>query len=76
MLATCPSVIQGSGLGPASFLVTAANLHPIHGDNCLLKLADATYLIVPAFYTQICLTELANIQDWAAENNLQLNLTA
>jgi len=26
------SVIQGSGLGPASFLMTAANLHPIHGE--------------------------------------------
>ena len=46
------SVIQGSGLGPASFLVTAANLHPIFSDNYLLKYADDTYLIVPASNTQ------------------------
>jgi len=42
------SVIQGSGLGPAAFLVTAADLRPTHEGNELLKYADDTYLVVPA----------------------------
>ena len=30
------SVIQGSGLGPASYLVTAADLRPVSGGNCII----------------------------------------
>jgi len=36
------SVIQGSGLGPASYLVTAADLHPITAGNYIFKFADDT----------------------------------
>jgi len=45
----------------------------VHGNNCLLKFADVTYLILPASNTQTCLEELANIQDWATKNNLRFN---
>ena len=69
------SVIQGSGLGPASFLVTAADLLPLHGRNRVIKFADDTYLIVPACNTDTCLGELEHIQDCAAKNNLRLNST-
>jgi len=44
-------------------MVTAANLHPILGDNCLLKYADDTYLIVHASNTHTCPDEPANILD-------------
>ena len=30
------SVIQGSGLGPALYLVTAADLRPVSGGNCII----------------------------------------
>jgi len=50
------SVIQGSALGPASYIVivTAADLHPIHEQNRIFKFADDTYLIVPAVNTDTC----------------------
>jgi len=41
------SVIQGSGLGPASYVVTVADLHPCTTGNRIFKYADDTYLVVP-----------------------------
>ena len=67
------SVIQGSGIGPVSFVVTASDLHPITPGNFMIKYADDTYLIVPAFNSQSCSAEIAHIEDWARENNLTLN---
>ena len=40
------SIIQGSGLGPVSYLVTAADLHPMTAGNRIFKYADDTYLLV------------------------------
>ena len=37
------SVIQGSALGPAAYLVNAVDLHTVHKDNVLVKFADDTY---------------------------------
>ena len=37
------SVIQGSGLSPASFIVTAADLHTTTPGNRIFKFADDTY---------------------------------
>ena len=42
------SIIQGSGIGPASYAVTAADLRPMHSGNSLVKFADDTYLVVPS----------------------------
>ena len=36
------SVIQGSGLGLAAYVVTAADLRPKHDGNVLMKFADDT----------------------------------
>ena len=38
------SIIKGSAIGPASYVVTAADLHPIHDRNRLFKVADDTYI--------------------------------
>ena len=67
------SVIQGSGLGPASYLVTASDLHPVTDGNCIFKYADDTYLVVPATNSGTQFEEIANIEKWAADNNLRLN---
>ena len=67
------SVIQGSALGPASYTVTAADLHPVHEENRTFKFADDTYLVVPAINTDTCQEEIDHLQTWAAENNLKLN---
>jgi len=41
------SAIQGSALGPASFIVTVSDLQPVHQGNVLVKFADDTYVIIP-----------------------------
>ena len=67
------SVIQGSGIGPAAYIVTAADLHLITTGNCIFKYADDTYLVVPAINTGSRSDEIFHIEAWAGDNNLQLN---
>src|SRR6218665_1441517 len=40
------SVVQGSGIGPSSFIVCASDLHPVREENKMAKYADDTYLLV------------------------------
>ena len=67
------SVIQGSELGPVSYLVMAADLRAINDKNRMIKFADDTYLIVPAECTATCEDEVAHTQNWAYDSNLNLN---
>ena len=67
------SVIQGSAIGPASFVVNAADLTPVKPGNQLAKYADDTYLIVPATNVDSRSIEIDNIDKWAKDNNLTLN---
>jgi len=69
------SVIQGSGLGPASFIVTAADLHPTTPGNRIFKFADDTYLVLPAANSSSLLDEVSHVEAWASRNNLRLNQT-
>jgi len=65
------SVIQGSVIGPASYVVHAGDLRPITESNGMVKYADDTYLIVPGDNSHSCEDELKH--QWAAVNNLHLN---
>ena len=67
------SNVLGSGLGPASFIVTNADLQPVHGGNSILKYADDTYLVVLDANEDTYESELMHVYDWAAANNLTLN---
>ncbi len=67
------SIIQGSGLGPASYAVTAADLHSTVPGNRMFKFADDTYLVVPAINSDTRATEITVIEEWARANNLKLN---
>lgn len=67
------SVVQGSSIGPASYVITAANLRPGHSGNVIIKYADDTYLVVPAANDDTCDEELKHIQAWADDNNLRMN---
>jgi len=67
------SIIQGSTIGPAAYVVTAGDLLPTVPGNSLCKFADDTYLIIPASNQSSRHTELLNIQNWAKQNNLSLN---
>ena len=66
------SVIRGSALGPASYIVTAADLHPVHACNRIFKFADDTYLVVPGVSADTCQAEIEHLHTWATANNLQL----
>ena len=67
------SIIQGSCIGPASYVVTASDLHPVTQGNSTAKYADDTYLVVPASNLASCATEIQNVERWAKNNNLSLN---
>jgi len=69
------SIIQGSGLGPARYVVNAADLIPKYNSNALIKYADDTYLVVPAGSISTRQDELHNIEQWSLANNLKLNRT-
>ena len=67
------SVVQGSGIGPSSYIVGASDLHPIHAQNKMKKYADDTYLLIGASMRNTTQEELDNVSDWAERNNLRLN---
>lgn len=62
-------VIQGSGLGPAIYLVTLSDLRPVHSGNRIVKFADIAHLIVglPARNSESRVAELAQIQAMGGE---------
>jgi len=64
------SIIQGSELGPVSYVFTAYDLHALFSSNILLKYADDTYLIVPAPNSALIQQELDHVSQWASANNL------
>jgi hypothetical protein len=69
------SIIQGSGIGPASYVVNAGDLKAATTGNELCKFADDTYLIIPASNVDSRSAEVDNIETWARTNNLTLNRT-
>jgi hypothetical protein len=69
------SIIQRSGIGLASYVVTASGLHPVTSGNIMDKYADDTYLDIPAASVDSCAAEIAHAEEWAVHNNLRLNRT-
>ena len=67
------SVVQGSGIGPSSYIVNASDLHPIHLANKMGKYADDTYLLIGASMRHTVGEEMENVSSWARANNLRLN---
>ena len=52
------SVVQGSSIGPATYVVTASDMRPQNNGNVIIKYADDTYLVVPALLSTITRTTL------------------
>ena len=67
------SIVQGSAVGPASYVVTGSDLRAVTDGNSMLKYADDTYLVVPASNSRSCAEEIAHVEVWARRNNLRLN---
>ena len=73
LLDIAASIIQGSAIGPAAYVVTAGNLVAAVPVNSTCRFADDTYIIIPASNEATRHMELANVQKWAERNNLKLN---
>jgi len=73
MLPITASIVQGSAVGPAWYVVNAADLTTASSTNQLAKYADDTYLIIPASNVETRASELNHIEQWAAAKNLRLN---
>ena len=66
--------MQGSGIGPASYVVNASDLRAVTPGNELLKFADDTHIIIPAVNASSRQAELDHIHELAQTNNLKANL--
>ena len=69
------SIVQGSGIGPLAFVITASDLKPKFVGNHLNKYADDSILIVPSINTNSMSEELVHVANWAKINNLKLNFS-
>ena len=68
------SIVQGSVIGPFTFVIIASDLRALYALNKLYYYADDSYLIVPCIYSQLVREELNRISTWASNNNLMLNV--
>ena len=57
------SVVQGSGLGPASYSVAASDLKPKRKNFKIRKFADDTYLITTANFAEQIRDELDHVSN-------------
>ena len=44
------SIVQGSAVGPAAYVVDTADLNVVTPGNELIKFADDTYMVIPAMH--------------------------
>lgn len=68
------SVVQGSAIGPISFVVTATDLQTAFNTSKMIKYADDTYIILRGMHAHNRIHEIQNVNEWASKNNLQLNI--
>ena len=68
------SIVQGSGIGPTAFVLTASDLCVLSLLIFLNKYADDCYLIVPPDQASLVSSELVHIEKWAQDNNFKLNV--
>ena len=72
LLDVTASIIQGSAIGRAAYVITAGDLVAAVPRNSLCKYVDEsdTYVIIPASNEASRLVELDNVQRWTEPNNL------
>ena len=66
--------MQGSGFGPILYVLNGSDLHPAHPENSLDKYADVIDLLVPSAYSHTVPSEINNLNAWATDNNLVMNV--
>jgi len=74
LLENSAGIIQGFGIGPATYVVNSSDLAALRPGNFVCsKYADETYIIIPSDNVDSRWVELANVDTWAQTNNLTLN---
>ena len=62
------SIIQGSAIGPVSYVINASDLSTVTPENSLHKYTDDTYIVIPARNAQSREDEsLIMLQSWRRE---------
>jgi hypothetical protein len=74
-LAITRSIIQGSVIGPTSFIAMIGDLRPLGADNIYCKYADDLTILCPADSSVPLLLEFEHVQRWAETNKLTINLS-
>jgi len=72
LLEITASIIQGSVIGPVSYVVSVRSFD-LYAKNSMFMYADDTYVVIPACNALSRVAELDNVAKWAVTNNLQLN---
>ena len=67
------SIVQGSGVGPASYFIVAFDLRPRHSENRMMMDADDTYVLVGSAMFHLVTDEFNNVEPWAANNSLKIH---
>ena len=67
------SIIQGSSIGPTSYVINAWKSYYIILGNKMHMYAVVTYLLVPSNNSQLIQDELDHIEGWSTANNLRFN---
>jgi len=67
------SIIQGSAIGPASYVINAADFSTVTAGSFMFKYADDTYIVIPTTNVSSRSAELDHVDRWAKSNNLRLN---
>src|SRR6218665_3693066 len=67
------SVVQGSVVGPTSFVAEAADLHTLYSSNMIMKYANDSYLLVGSNHIATASEKFKHITIWATKNNPRLN---
>ena len=66
-------IVQGSVLGPFLFIIMLSDLSPISIDNCIVKYADDTTLLVPESSRVTLRQEYHNVKNYAKDNKMKIN---
>ena len=67
------SVIQGSAVAPAAYVINAADLNAITPGNELVTFANDTYVVIPASNIHTRQAEINNVEQSAKTNNLKVH---
>jgi len=67
------SIIQGSAVGPVSYVISASDLSTVTKGNSMHEYADDTYIVIPARNARSREAELDHVAEWGLRNSRKLN---